>query len=148
MSQDEAALHTRDLDNLTKRNQQLYDQYIRIDIECNRAQQELSEANSRVEQLRNENANLRAEKKIWEVCLFAVFTRNTMLSMVILSLSKFAWCRRTRPFPWNDLTWLILWPMCRGCMATLNDQEKMTAGVWRTRFRRWMTRRAYLDVPS
>ncbi|KAG2088543.1 uncharacterized protein F5147DRAFT_789372 [Suillus discolor] len=64
MSQDEAALHTRDLDNLTKRNQQLYDRYIRIDIECNQAQQELSEANSRVKQLRNENANLRAKKKI------------------------------------------------------------------------------------
>lgn len=77
MSQDEAALHTRDLDNLTKRNQQLYDQYIRIDIECNRAQQELSGANSRVEQLRNENANLRAEKKIWEVCFFLLCSRET-----------------------------------------------------------------------
>jgi nucleoprotein TPR len=67
MSQEETALHTRDLDNLTKRNQQLYDQYTRIDIQCNRTQEELTVATSRVEQLRNENANLRAEKKIWEV---------------------------------------------------------------------------------
>ena len=72
MSQEEAALHIRDLDNLTKRNQQLYDQYTRIDIQCNRAQEELTVATGRVEQLRNENANLRAEKKIWEVCLCRV----------------------------------------------------------------------------
>jgi nucleoprotein TPR len=81
MSQDEATLHTRDLDNLTKRNQQLYDQYIRIDIECNRAQQELSEANSRVEQLRNENANLRAEKKIWESVQVRLVQENKTLSV-------------------------------------------------------------------
>ncbi|KAG2344469.1 hypothetical protein BDR05DRAFT_975520 [Suillus weaverae] len=81
MSQDEAALHTRDLDNLTKRNQQLYDQYIRIDIECNRAQQELSEANSRVEQLRNDNANLRAEKKIWESVQVRLVQENKTLSV-------------------------------------------------------------------
>ncbi|KAG1780540.1 hypothetical protein EV702DRAFT_1078352 [Suillus placidus] len=81
MNQDEAALHTRDLDNLTKRNQQLYDQYIRIDIECNRAQQELSEANSRVEQLRNENANLRAEKKIWESVQVRLVQENKTLSV-------------------------------------------------------------------
>ncbi|KAG1766147.1 hypothetical protein EDD22DRAFT_978513 [Suillus occidentalis] len=81
MSQDEAALHTRDLDNLTKRNQQLYDQYIRIDIECNRAQQELSEANGRVEQLRNENANLRAEKKIWESVQVRLVQENKTLSV-------------------------------------------------------------------
>ncbi|KAG2147462.1 uncharacterized protein EDB93DRAFT_1147386 [Suillus bovinus] len=81
MSQDEAALHTRNLDNLTKRNQQLYDQYIRIDIECNRAQQELSEANGRVEQLRNENANLRAEKKIWESVQVRLVQENKTLSV-------------------------------------------------------------------
>ncbi|KAG1824960.1 hypothetical protein EV424DRAFT_710307 [Suillus variegatus] len=81
MSQDEAALHTRDLDNLTKRNQQLYDQYIRIDIECNRAQQELSGANSRVEQLRNESANLRAEKKIWESVQARLVQENKTLSV-------------------------------------------------------------------
>jgi nucleoprotein TPR len=67
MSQEEAALHTRDLENLTKRHQQLYDQYTRIDIQCNRTQEELTEATGRVEKLRNENANLRAEKTIWEV---------------------------------------------------------------------------------
>ncbi|KAG2144206.1 hypothetical protein DEU56DRAFT_790720 [Suillus clintonianus] len=81
MSQDETALHTRDIDNLTKRNQQLYDQYIRIDVECNRAQHELSEANSRVEQLRNDNANLRAEKKIWESVQVRLVQENKTLSV-------------------------------------------------------------------
>jgi hypothetical protein len=96
MSQDEATLHTRDLDNLTKRNQQLYDQYIRIDIECNRAQQELSEANSRVEQLRNENANLRAEKKIWEVCLCWVCEKRDAQSFQVCPSSPGA--REQDPF--------------------------------------------------
>ena len=67
MSQEQLVLQGHDLDNLTKRNQQLYDQYTRIDIEYNRASEELLVATSRVEQLRNESANLRAEKKIWEV---------------------------------------------------------------------------------
>lgn len=63
-----------ELDNLTKRNQQLYDQYTRIDIECNRITEELMTANGLVEQLRNECANLRAEKRIWEVCFFKYYS--------------------------------------------------------------------------
>lgn len=68
MSQEQYTLQARELDNLSKRNQQLYDQYTRIDIECNRATEDFLAATSRIEQLRNECANLRAEKKIWEVC--------------------------------------------------------------------------------
>ena len=68
MDQDQLAMHVRDLDDLTKRNQQLYDQWTRIDIECSRATEDLQIATARMEQLRNECANLRAEKKIWEVC--------------------------------------------------------------------------------
>jgi nucleoprotein TPR len=67
MSQEQFTMQSRELDNLTKRNTQLYDQYTRIDIECNRATEDFLAANSRIEQLRNECANLRAEKKIWEV---------------------------------------------------------------------------------
>ncbi|KII91087.1 hypothetical protein PLICRDRAFT_28915 [Plicaturopsis crispa FD-325 SS-3] len=66
MAQEQSALQGRELDNLTKRNQQMYDQYTRIDIECNRASEDLIVANGHIEQLRNECANLRAEKKIWE----------------------------------------------------------------------------------
>ena len=69
MSQEQHALQSRELDNLSKRNQRLYDQYTRIDIECNRATEDFLAATSRTEQLRNECANLRAEKKIWEVSL-------------------------------------------------------------------------------
>ncbi|KAG1722508.1 TPR/MLP1/MLP2-like protein-domain-containing protein [Suillus lakei] len=61
MCQDETALHTHDLDNLTKCNQQLYDYH--------------------VEQLRNENANLRAEKKIWESVQVRLVQENKTLSV-------------------------------------------------------------------
>jgi nucleoprotein TPR len=68
MLQDELSMQGRELDNLRKRNQQLDDQFMRADIACNHALEDLVEARSQVEQLRNEGANLRAEKKIWEVC--------------------------------------------------------------------------------
>lgn len=67
MSQEQFAMHGRELDELTKRNQQLFDQLTRVDIECSRATEDLHIATGRIEQLRNECANLRAEKKIWEV---------------------------------------------------------------------------------
>lgn len=57
-----------ELDNLSRRNSELYDQYTRLDIECNRYSEDLLTSKSVSEQLRNECANLRAEKKIWEVC--------------------------------------------------------------------------------
>jgi nucleoprotein TPR len=67
MAQDEQVLQSRDLDNLNKRSQKMIDQYTRMDIECHRATEDLLVANGRIEQLRNECANLRAEKNIWEV---------------------------------------------------------------------------------
>jgi len=67
MSQEQLAMHGRELDELTKRNQQLFDQWTRVDIECSRATEDLQVTTGRIEQLRNECANLRAEKKIWEV---------------------------------------------------------------------------------
>ncbi|KAJ7236740.1 hypothetical protein B0H12DRAFT_1139991 [Mycena haematopus] len=70
MSQDQFAAHSRDVEDLTQRNQQLFDQWTRLDIECRRATDDLHTANGRIEQLRNECANLRAEKKIWEVCFY------------------------------------------------------------------------------
>lgn len=67
MSQEQFAMQNRELDTLAKRNTKLSDQYTRIDIELNNATEGFMAANSRIEQLRNECANLRAEKKIWEV---------------------------------------------------------------------------------
>ncbi|KAI0330460.1 hypothetical protein GY45DRAFT_1323591 [Cubamyces sp. BRFM 1775] len=66
MVQEQIVIQKRENDDLQKRNQHLYDQYTRIDIECNRMSEDLLASNSLLEQLRNECANLRAEKKIWE----------------------------------------------------------------------------------
>ncbi|KAH9936573.1 uncharacterized protein B0H18DRAFT_974482 [Fomitopsis serialis] len=66
MIQEQSVVQGRELDSLSKRNQALYDQYMRIDIECNRVSEDLHIANGHVDQLRNECANLRAEKKIWQ----------------------------------------------------------------------------------
>ena len=60
-------MHNQELNELTKRNRQLLDQWTRTDIECNKVSEELHLTTGRLEQLRNENANFRAEKKIWEV---------------------------------------------------------------------------------
>ncbi|KAI0826824.1 hypothetical protein BC628DRAFT_1319381 [Trametes gibbosa] len=66
MVQEQILISRRENDDLQKRNQHLYDQYTRIDIECNRMSEDLIASNSLLEQMRNECANLRAEKKIWE----------------------------------------------------------------------------------
>jgi len=63
-------------------------------------------ATGRVKQLRNENANLRAEKKIWEVHLCRVHAHlGQVIDPVILSLSKLASWLRTRACPSSVLTW-------------------------------------------
>lgn len=67
MTQEQFVMQSRELDDLTKANQQMYDQKTRVEIEYNRASEDLLSSNGRIEQLRNECANLRAEKKIWEV---------------------------------------------------------------------------------
>ena len=67
MAQEQYVMHEREAQNLQKRNQQLHEQYTRLDIACNHAAEELASANSQIERLRNECSNLRAEKKIWEV---------------------------------------------------------------------------------
>ncbi|KAI0647815.1 hypothetical protein C8Q79DRAFT_924901 [Trametes meyenii] len=66
MVQEQITIQKRENDDLVKRNQHLYDQYTRVDIECNRMSEDLIASNGLLEQLRNECANLRAEKKIWE----------------------------------------------------------------------------------
>lgn len=65
-------MQSRDLDSLTLRNQQLYDQQSRLDIDRERVMDELAVTKSDFEQLRNEAANLRAEKRIWEVSVGAI----------------------------------------------------------------------------
>ncbi|KAF5382472.1 hypothetical protein D9615_003024 [Tricholomella constricta] len=81
MDQDQLAMHDREIDDLNKRYQQVYDRYTRTDIECIRATEELQVATGRTEQLRNESANLRAEKKIWESVQGRLVEENKSLAL-------------------------------------------------------------------
>lgn len=81
MTQEQLALQSRDLDKLTIRNQHLYDQQIRLDIDKERVMDELATAKSDLERLRNEAANLRAEKKIWESVQTRLIEDNKTLSI-------------------------------------------------------------------
>lgn len=81
MHQEQFSLHAKDIDDLTKRNQKLFDQWTRIDIECSRATEDFQVANGRIEQLRNECANLRAEKKIWESVQGRLVEENKTLAL-------------------------------------------------------------------
>ena len=65
--QEEVKVNVGDVQTLTKRDQDLSDRYTRIDIECNRVSEDLHLAKDALDQLRNERANLKAEKHIWEV---------------------------------------------------------------------------------
>jgi len=67
MLQEQQSLTLRDLDDISKRNRNLYERFTAVDIECNRVTEDLVAANGKMDQLRNECANLRAEKRIWEV---------------------------------------------------------------------------------
>jgi nucleoprotein TPR len=67
MHEDQFRVHNLEIDEFSKRNAQLNEQNVRLDIEGGRLNDELQVALSRLEQLRNDCANLRAEKKIWEV---------------------------------------------------------------------------------
>ena len=67
MAQEQYDMHEREAQNLQKRSQHLHEQYTRLDIACNHADEELATAYSQIEQLRNECSDPRVEKKIWEV---------------------------------------------------------------------------------
>ncbi|KAG5646523.1 hypothetical protein DXG03_003290 [Asterophora parasitica] len=81
MDQDQLTMHDREIDDLNKRYQQVYDRYTRTDIECIRATEELQIATGRIEQLRNESANLRAEKNIWESVQLRLVEENKSLAL-------------------------------------------------------------------
>ena len=81
MLQDQNSMQSKVNDNLSQRNQELYDQYTRIEIECHRVSDDLLSATSLIEQLRNEAANLRAEKKIWESVQARLVDENKSLAI-------------------------------------------------------------------
>lgn len=84
MLQEQQTLTLRDLDDLTKRNRDLYERFTAVDIECNRVTEYLIAANGQIDQLRNECANLRAEKKIWEVSI----PYNSVTEHVLISIAE------------------------------------------------------------
>ncbi|KAH9169938.1 hypothetical protein EDB89DRAFT_1980725 [Lactarius sanguifluus] len=81
MLQEQQSLTLRDLDDVTKRNRDLYERFTSVDIECNRVTEDLIAANGKTDQLRNECANLRAEKRIWESVESRLVEENKALSM-------------------------------------------------------------------
>ncbi|KAF8265884.1 hypothetical protein EI94DRAFT_1734451 [Lactarius quietus] len=81
MLQEQQALTLRDLDDVTKRNRDLYERFTAVDIECNRVTEDLVAANGKTDQLRNECANLRAEKRIWASVEGRLVEENKALSM-------------------------------------------------------------------
>lgn len=105
MHQEQFQLHGRELDDLTKRNQQLFDQWTRVDVECSRVTEDLQISNGRVEQLRNECANLRAEKKIWEVRRFLTWKEKPTDERY--RVYRGVLWRRIGRLLWSDLTFLI-----------------------------------------
>jgi len=87
MHEEQFQTHHREVEELTKRNRQLLDQWTRMDIECNRVTEDLHSATSHVERLRNECANLRAEKKIWESIQGRLVDENRTLALERAHLS-------------------------------------------------------------
>ncbi|PIL22755.1 transporter [Ganoderma sinense ZZ0214-1] len=81
MVQDQIIIQKRENDDLLTRNQKLFDQYTRMDIEVNRMSEDLLTSNQFLEQLRNECANLRAEKKIWESIQARLVEENKILAV-------------------------------------------------------------------
>ena len=88
MLQEEQRLALGDLDDLTKRNRDLYERFTAADIECNRVTEYLIAANGQIDQLRNECANLRAEKKIWEVSIPHNFIIEDLAGHVLISVAE------------------------------------------------------------
>ncbi|KAF9483517.1 hypothetical protein BDN70DRAFT_873831 [Pholiota conissans] len=81
MHEEQFRVHNQEIDELSKRNSQLHEQTVRLDIECGRVTDDLQVALGRTEQLRNECANLRAEKKIWESVQGRLVEENRSLAM-------------------------------------------------------------------
>ncbi|KIM43182.1 hypothetical protein M413DRAFT_9931 [Hebeloma cylindrosporum] len=74
-------VHNAEIDELAKRNTVLHEQRLRYEVQCTRLADELQVALLNVETLRNEGANLRAEKKIWESVQDRLVEENRSLAM-------------------------------------------------------------------
>jgi nucleoprotein TPR len=61
-------LKERELENLSKRCQDLRDQSMRLELAYSQATENLAQLTSQADRLRGENANLQAERALWKVC--------------------------------------------------------------------------------
>lgn len=128
MVQDQIIIQKRENDDLLTRNQKLFDQYTRMDIEVNRMSEDLLTSNQFLEQLRNECANLRAEKKIWEVREYSVSSADP-LKLTVNRASKAVSSKRTRLLRWSARTFLTSWLTSRRCTTISNVLVKTIAAV-------------------
>ncbi|EIN12937.1 hypothetical protein PUNSTDRAFT_97919 [Punctularia strigosozonata HHB-11173 SS5] len=88
ISNDQYQQKVHELDALSDRHQRLYEQCTRYDIECNRATEDLALVASKLEEMRNENANLRAEKAILQDIQDRLSEENKTLSLNVDHFSK------------------------------------------------------------
>lgn len=68
ISQSSADLQNQEISDLQKRNQNLHETIGKIEIQTYHISEELREARTITERLRNETANLQAENKFLKVC--------------------------------------------------------------------------------
>lgn len=74
-------MQSQNIESLIKSNQELHDQHTRAEMECHRVSDDLLSSTSLIDQLRNEIANLRAEKQIWESVQARLVDENKSLAI-------------------------------------------------------------------
>ena len=159
MALEQYANQAEDLRDMSVWLQELHDKYARADIECNRVIADVISANGKVEQLVNERANLRAEKRIWEMCV-APFTIYSSVFFLIgwTSINRLSGCvyadciyvnracrtaywKRTKRFRLSGRICRIGWATCRRCIRISSARARMIEGGWRVKSRCWRIRR-------
>ena len=139
MHQEQFSLHAKEFDDLTKQNQKLFDQWTRVDIECSRTVEDLQITNGQIKQSRNECANLRAEKKIWEVRCLPCLTWSCV--SIVCIVYKASWSRTTRRLQWSVPTCRISCLTCRKCITISSVPERMTVVGLKTSYKPLKARR-------
>lgn len=128
MAQEQYAMQEREVQTLSKRNQQLHEQYTRLDIACNHASDELAHALQQIDRLRNDCALLRSEKQVWEVCADSDIDSPIADQFSIFRAFKRGFWTKTKPWQSKGHVWLIYLEMCRKCTMTLRRLTRMIGG--------------------
>src|SRR6266511_4169730 len=104
--------------------------------------EELQVSLGRLEQLHNKCANLRAEKKIWEVSTSLV---NDCLPLKYLREFKVGLWKKTSHLLWKGHTCQTLRAICKRCTTTSRDLARTIGDVWKASYRRWNPSHALMD---